>query len=166
MSISDRETIEAISRPSMYGAYGTFPTGEIVTSLLSTFDDTVQRAARDFERRCPYGVSGVKYNPHTVEGASSVTMAGRRLMKELEAHMEKHLDKIIYGDVDSVFYSHKDDKEVPEEVKGSFTKKCNKCDKVDEKLQRCARCKKTYYCGIDCQKADWKLHRETCAIPK
>ncbi|RYN63542.1 hypothetical protein AA0119_g12843 [Alternaria tenuissima] len=30
-------------------------------------------------------------------------------------------------------------------------------------LQQCSRCKTTEYCGPDCQKADWKTHKKTCA---
>lgn len=29
--------------------------------------------------------------------------------------------------------------------------------------QRCSHCKKVYYCSIDCQKADWKVHKTQCA---
>ena len=33
----------------------------------------------------------------------------------------------------------------------------------DEKLLICSKCKKTKYCSVDCQKADWKSHKRNCA---
>ncbi|KAF9062376.1 hypothetical protein BDP27DRAFT_1483303 [Rhodocollybia butyracea] len=33
---------------------------------------------------------------------------------------------------------------------------CAHCGKRDVKLSRCSKCMKVPYCGLDCQKADWK----------
>lgn len=45
---------------------------------------------------------------------------------------------------------------------------CAGCHKSAEdagktSLSRCGRCKNVAYCGIDCQKNDWKLHKKACA---
>ena len=40
---------------------------------------------------------------------------------------------------------------------------CNVCDS-ETNLKRCARCKKVAYCSRNCQKKDWKTHREKCSI--
>lgn len=42
------------------------------------------------------------------------------------------------------------------------------CKKVEEKpkaFKACGRCKFTYYCGVECQKSDWKTgnHKSWCA---
>lgn len=44
------------------------------------------------------------------------------------------------------------------EVKCSF---CGK-EKGVVALKRCMRCKQASYCGAECQKAAWGLHKKTC----
>lgn len=42
---------------------------------------------------------------------------------------------------------------------------CNHCNQWyadDYKLRKCSACKSVYYCDRKCQKADWKVHKETC----
>ena len=40
------------------------------------------------------------------------------------------------------------------------TRICCLCEKKAKKL--CGRCGEVYYCGVTCQKADWKTHRPAC----
>ena len=41
--------------------------------------------------------------------------------------------------------------------------KCKKCGSSGKpKLLTCGGCKRTNYCSVDCQKADWKTHKGTC----
>ncbi len=46
--------------------------------------------------------------------------------------------------------------------------KCRTCDKASPEvsLKRCGRCRTAAYCSPECQKADWKTHRETCSGPR
>ncbi|KAK2022438.1 hypothetical protein LX32DRAFT_602774 [Colletotrichum zoysiae] len=43
---------------------------------------------------------------------------------------------------------------------------CFHCGKVrtdlGKALKNCGRCKKAWYCGVDCQRANWKLHKPEC----
>ena len=39
---------------------------------------------------------------------------------------------------------------------------CIVCLKTSTKW--CPKCKKTYYCSAECQHADWKLHKQECAL--
>ncbi|KAK7924431.1 hypothetical protein PG985_006485 [Apiospora marii] len=47
------------------------------------------------------------------------------------------------------------------------SEKCRSCGKAKTaaggKLMQCARCKEVAYCSKECQKADWKKHRQECA---
>jgi len=48
------------------------------------------------------------------------------------------------------------------EKKGiQMSKECNVCKKT-ENLKSCSRCKIVSYCGSECQKIDWQLHKLTC----
>jgi len=40
-------------------------------------------------------------------------------------------------------------------------KTCDKCGK-ETTLHKCGGCGTKYYCGKDCQKADWKEHKKEC----
>ncbi|KAK8088301.1 hypothetical protein PG997_003262 [Apiospora hydei] len=49
----------------------------------------------------------------------------------------------------------------------AISEKCRSCGKTKTatggKLMQCARCKEVAYCSKECQKADWKKHRQECA---
>jgi hypothetical protein len=38
---------------------------------------------------------------------------------------------------------------------------CASCGKT-EKLRKCSKCKAIYYCGEECQRADWRKHKGLC----
>ena len=42
---------------------------------------------------------------------------------------------------------------------------CAHCGKHGAGFKRCSRCKQACYCGAECQNADWKRHKKTCAPP-
>jgi len=39
---------------------------------------------------------------------------------------------------------------------------CTHCGKEGVALKRCMRCKQASYCGAECQKSGWMLHKEIC----
>lgn len=39
---------------------------------------------------------------------------------------------------------------------------CAGCGKVDEENKRCGRCGKVVYCGVECQRNDFKAHKVAC----
>ena len=43
---------------------------------------------------------------------------------------------------------------------------CGKNGKPGVGFKRCSRCKQASYCGAECQNANWKRHKETCATLK
>ncbi|KAL8438467.1 hypothetical protein Efla_002217 [Eimeria flavescens] len=40
--------------------------------------------------------------------------------------------------------------------------KCENCGKEDVPLRRCGGCQKVFYCGAQCQREDWRLHKRIC----
>lgn len=48
----------------------------------------------------------------------------------------------------------------------SVCEACRKSEYRDGvKLKRCGKCKNVFYCGADCQRADWKAHSFHCRKP-
>ena len=39
---------------------------------------------------------------------------------------------------------------------------CNTCHVSKPSMQRCARCNTIYYCSKECQRQDWKEHKQEC----
>ena len=50
----------------------------------------------------------------------------------------------------------------------SSLRSCGKCHRsqADISLKRCAKCVNQWYCGRDCQRADWKTHKAICISPQ
>ena len=55
-------------------------------------------------------------------------------------------------------------REAIEGVMGNYKRlhACYRCGKDDVPLKKCSACKYVSYCGRECQKADWKSHKEVC----
>mmetsp|Transcript_71682 Transcript_71682/g.164280 ORF Transcript_71682/g.164280 Transcript_71682/m.164280 type:complete len:124 (+) Transcript_71682:167-538(+) len=45
---------------------------------------------------------------------------------------------------------------------------CSHCGKTGDgdALMRCGRCKQDSYCGAECQRARWKVHKKSCSVPQ
>lgn len=41
-------------------------------------------------------------------------------------------------------------------------KECGMCNRKGGNMKACAACKKVCYCSVECQKKDWKSHKQTC----
>ena len=42
---------------------------------------------------------------------------------------------------------------------------CEGCAPLKFGVLRCGRCRDAYYCSAECQRADWRWHREACVPP-
>lgn len=42
------------------------------------------------------------------------------------------------------------------------TKKCYQCSSRASSLKLCGRCKVAWYCGVSCQRANWREHKSAC----
>ncbi|KAJ7917971.1 hypothetical protein B0H13DRAFT_1449209, partial [Mycena leptocephala] len=42
----------------------------------------------------------------------------------------------------------------------------NEADESRKNLKQCAKCELTRYCSVDCQRTDWKRHKECCKAVK
>jgi hypothetical protein len=52
---------------------------------------------------------------------------------------------------------------VPDPKIKYFCTQCGKPDKIEGRnLFKCSACKQVYYCSKECQRADWKNHKESC----
>jgi putative hemolysin len=48
---------------------------------------------------------------------------------------------------------------------GKSTDACAYCGQQGGSLKKCMRCKQAAYCGAECQKAGWKIHKSNCDPP-
>ena len=48
-----------------------------------------------------------------------------------------------------------------EKKKGKMNK-CELCRKDLEVIKKCGKCKNTVYCSVECQRKDWKNHKQNC----
>ena len=42
---------------------------------------------------------------------------------------------------------------------------CLHCRKLDAQMKQCSRCHSAPYCSVECQRADWPVHKPTCSKP-
>ncbi|KAJ7148884.1 hypothetical protein C8R46DRAFT_916588, partial [Mycena filopes] len=42
----------------------------------------------------------------------------------------------------------------------------NEASESRKSLKKCARCELTRYCSVDCQRQDWKRHKDCCKVVK
>jgi len=58
-------------------------------------------------------------------------------------------------------------RQAAKEAQNPTTKSCVKCQKpqteLSHPLKHCAKCKSQAYCSRECQVADWKVHKRSCA---
>ena len=40
---------------------------------------------------------------------------------------------------------------------------CERCKGKEHKMMVCGRCRKAHYCSRECQKKDWKQHKQSCS---
>ncbi len=45
---------------------------------------------------------------------------------------------------------------------GFLWKSCDTCKEERRNTSLCARCKKSRYCSVECQRADWTVHKSVC----
>mmetsp|Transcript_32176 Transcript_32176/g.102586 ORF Transcript_32176/g.102586 Transcript_32176/m.102586 type:complete len:468 (-) Transcript_32176:178-1581(-) len=53
--------------------------------------------------------------------------------------------------------------EVPQRGGTTMPPLCAFCRKTNARMLRCTRCKALFYCDKECQRADWKLHKQFCS---
>lgn len=84
-------------------------------------------------------------------GWKNIVLEHKRLFIEIEQEEVVELAKTLNEAYNIEFFA---EVEKPEETL------CNVCQKPAEK--KCARCQLVYYCSVECQKEDWKVHKSGC----
>jgi hypothetical protein len=97
---------------------------------------------------------------------------GLAKQKETNADIKKrlmNLQKMAVMSNDGFATTHDMGKDTPENTVMNRGKICRNCDKAETQLggtslMKCSTCKATYYCGRECQVADWKSHKIMCKL--
>ena len=58
--------------------------------------------------------------------------------------------------------SVKKNKEIRKELRKAAS--CTSCRETTKKLNVCAKCQIVFYCSLECQKKDWKNHKNECSL--
>lgn len=74
-----------------------------------------------------------------------------KIGKDLET-TKKHIN---------VFRNHFNSLGKQHEIIAYNTQSCQKCGKTDN-LKKCGRCHNVFYCNVECQRSDWKYHKNNC----
>jgi hypothetical protein len=88
--------------------------------------------------------------PAALEVATKETWFVSRMMTGIEGHLMMGLGCLMPQEKFEEAMAHLDE-----------AKACDVCGKEGE-LHKCGGCGRTRYCGKDCQKSDWKNHKEIC----
>jgi hypothetical protein len=82
----------------------------------------------------------------------------------VDGHVASHALKRLYGlfcILITVVADVRDELKLPRPVEARLP--CGGCQqRIDEHRMVCSRCKMRYYCSKECQKLDWKAHKESC----
>ena len=90
--------------------------------------------------------------------ANRVMKEGRKSMSEAIYYCRKYIKLSETEKFDE------DDKKQITAILSDLSSICRVCGKKGEGYKQCSRCKCVYYCGVDCQRKDWKEngHKEEC----
>ena len=98
----------------------------------------------------------------SVDGCGQVKKSMNRCLKCLSFYLCKKHEKKIN---EHVAVCPKFPDVLPDEEKSKKIVKCRRCRK-ETKLMKCAVCESVWYCGAQCQKEDWKRHKQFCGKKK
>lgn len=96
-------------------------------------------------------------------------VAGIVILKKLQVEIEcgyGYLETETFKQVFAEgFVDSKDFRKMYKEATGeSYRRPCHVCQTKTK--TRCSCCEKVYYCSVECQRADWKNHRESIKLEK
>ena len=99
--------------------------------------------------------------------SSQVGLKNERLVNGKDEKLEQYLmvntgynyvNKLLYDKLMRKFIKEKYGVEI-ESLANKWIKLCWNCFAATEELRKCPKCKVARYCGEDCQKQDWKIHK-------
>ena len=152
--------------PGLVVRYGYYTTGNMRNFVSKVGAAMEMKREFDLERgfgRRAADQAGFQNMPsHLAEIATARALldAGR---KRLDADFVKRAERGLVEDWRvSLLQPVSKDAEQPPKQK----EVCAKCGRPGKRLLTCARCKTRKYCSKECQTADWKEHKQTCAPPE
>lgn len=129
---------ETVQSSSNFPYYPVIPKREMVETLLFFKGKNLPKIAQQRDMARTFGLSQQHMSPEFLQQMESLNM------------------QPAYSDMKSLYS--------PKQVQKSLEActYCNKSRALAGRLKRCLGCKSVAYCGKECQKADWKLHKLEC----
>lgn len=88
-------------------------------------------------------------------------VSGKAAQRRVEAEWSARVERFKREEHDTVIVVNQSKKK--EKATARTCARCHKADSTDLRLNKsCARCKSVDYCGKECQRHDWGLHKSSC----
>ena len=134
---------------------------------IENYEKTIQVVVEDCDRIVPpYSIDFLQL---IEEQEAHERLKTGNIQRQLEGQLEKELENaqttselltsmfVLYCDLERNLATS-----LSKTITGFWQKRCDHCETYVDKSFLCGRCMEAVYCGKDCQRQAWKVHKHIC----